>query len=368
MQDSILNLTKALINIESAPDNLPALESILQLALEPLSASTVERFEHNGVHSALVYNQPHRPQQFRVLLNGHLDIIPGKPEQHLAKIDGDRLYGAGAMDMKANLACLIYVFRSVAPTLPYPIALQLTTDEEVGGFNGAKFQVQQGVRADFVLAGEPTNFDVVYQAKGILQLQITLRGVTAHGAYPWRGQNAIWHLHHFLTKLEAAFPLPKREVWETTINVARVATPNRALNKVPDECTIWLDIRFVPGDQPTIKSRISQLLPPGSTMDVIADESALATSADNPDVQSLAAAAAEIVGHPITLRGANGSSDARHFSSAGGAGVEFGPIGDGIGSDNEWVDIPSLETYCVILENFLAKLAPNEADKSVKAD
>jgi acetylornithine deacetylase/succinyl-diaminopimelate desuccinylase-like protein len=56
------------------------------------------------------------------------------------------------------------------------------------------------------------------------------------------------------------------------------------------------------------------------------------------------------------LIGGHGSSDARHFTRVSCPAVEFGPIYGGIGSDNEWVDIPSLEKYFQILKNFLFSL------------
>jgi len=52
-----------------------------------------------------------------------------------------------------------------AEELKYPIALQIVTDEEVGGFHGTKFQVENGVNAEFVIATEPTNLDIVTKAK-----------------------------------------------------------------------------------------------------------------------------------------------------------------------------------------------------------
>ena len=56
------------------------------------------------------------------------------------------------------------------------------------------------------------------------------------------------------------------------------------------------------------------------------------------------------------LRGAHGSSDARHFAKVNCSGIEFGLIGDGIGSDDEWVNIKSLERYYEVIKTFLWKI------------
>lgn len=220
MEKEILPLACEFIGIRSDPDNQPALEEILELALSHLQDYSIERFERNGVKSALIHNQPKRPSRFKVLLNGHLDVIPAKADQYSARIEGSKLYGAGSMDMKSNVSCLIAAFKSVANSVNYPLGLQLVTDEETGGFNGTKLQVDEGVRADFIIAGESTNFNIVNKAKGVFLAKISSSGETAHGAYPWRGTNAIWEMVEFLNALKERYPIPTKEVIGTTVNLA----------------------------------------------------------------------------------------------------------------------------------------------------
>src|SRR3989338_9584875 len=226
IERKVLSLTKKFISIESVPGNPEELEKILGLALSNLKGYTIERFKQNGVNSALIYNSRKRSKKFKIILNGHLDVVPGKEYQYLPKIKGNRLYGVGSMDMKANAACLIMVFKEVADKTGYPLGLQLVTDEEVGGFDGTKHQISKGVRADFVIAGEPTNFDIVNEAKGVLRVNISTKGKTAHGAYPWRGENAIWKMNEFLNILKKKYPVPRREQWTTTVNLSGIETRN----------------------------------------------------------------------------------------------------------------------------------------------
>jgi len=353
MLHTIVSLTKKFISIKSTPDNTKALEKVLELALSNLEGYTIERFERNGVRSALIYNAKKRPKKFKIILNGHLDVIPGKEHQYIPEIKGDKLYGVGSMDMKASAVCLIRIFKEVVDKISYPLGLQLVTDEETGGFNGTKYQIENGVRAEFTIAGEPTNFDVVHKAKGILQVKISAKGKTAHGAYPWRGDNAIWKMNEFFNALQKKYPVPDHEIWATTVNVSRIETTNKAFNKIPDDCVAWLDVRFVPEETETIKKSVQQLLPKGFTFDVIAHEPALFTDENNEFIKLLKKIVQHTGGRTIRLRGAHGSSDARHFTYVNCSGIEFGPIGEGIGSDYEWVDIPSLGKYYRILKNFL---------------
>jgi len=356
MQDKILQLTEKFISIRSTSDNPKALEEILELSLSYLKGFTIERFEKNGVKSALIYNSKTRPKKFKIILNGHLDIIPAKKSQFVPKVIGNKLYGAGSMDMKGSVACLILAFKAVATKVTYPLALQLVTDEEVGGFDGTKYQIEKGIRSDFVIAGEPTNFDIVNKAKGVLLVKISAKGKSAHGAYPWKGENAIWRMHEFLNSLRAKYPTPSKEKWGTTINLARVETNNRAFNKIPDECTAWLDIRFIPEDTNTILANIKQLLPRRFVLEVVKQEPTLLTEENNEYIKKLAGVAKQITGRKIIIRGANGTSDVRHFAKVQCPGIEFGPLGEGIGSDHEWISIPSMEIYYQILIKHLADL------------
>jgi len=85
--------------------------------------------------SPLIYLGAKRPR-FQVILNAHLDVVPAQPDQFRPRREGDRLYARGAQDMKVAALVEAQVFRELAAELPYPLALQLVTDEEVGGRDG----------------------------------------------------------------------------------------------------------------------------------------------------------------------------------------------------------------------------------------
>ncbi|OGE37741.1 hypothetical protein A3B45_04830 [Candidatus Daviesbacteria bacterium RIFCSPLOWO2_01_FULL_39_12] len=351
--DKIVSLTQEFVPITSNSENTAELDKILEIALSNLKGYTIERFENKGVKSALIYNAKKRPSRFRVILNGHLDVVPGKDYQYLPKIRGDKLYGVGSMDMKASVACLIMVFKEVVNKINYPIALQLVTDEEIGGFNGTKYQIEKGVKADFVIAGESTGLQIANRAKGILQVKISTKGKTAHGAYPWRGKNAIWEMNKFLNLLEERYPIPDHKAWKTTVNLSNIKTSNQSFNKIPDDCEIWLDIRYLPEETDTIVSSIKDLLPQDFKLDIVEKEPALFIDENNQYSKILLRVDEQVTKKKVRFYGAQGSSDARHFTRVGISGIEFGPIGGNIGSDNEWVSIKSLEQYYQILKNFL---------------
>jgi hypothetical protein len=142
----------------------------------------VERFESNGKPSALLYAEAFRGATrpaFRFILNGHLDVVPGEPEQFRPRRDGDRLYARGAQDMKVSALVQAQVFRELAPRLPYPLALRLVADEEVGGRDGTVHQLRLGVAGTFVVIGEHSGLNIVADSKGLLHATLRVTGRSA---------------------------------------------------------------------------------------------------------------------------------------------------------------------------------------------
>lgn len=349
----ILGLTKELIEIDTSPSNRENLVIALNLVRKYLKGFTVEEFSMEGYKSILVYKGEKRPQKFGVILNCHLDIIPGNKSQYKPVEKGMRLYGVGSMDMKSNVACLISSFLDSVEKTKYPLGLQIVTDEEIGGFYGTKHQIDSGVKAKFVISGETTNFNIVNQAKGILWLKICSTGKTAHGAYPWKGNNAIWKMNSFLDNLIKLFPESETETSKSTLNLSSIGTTNSTYNKIPDNCVIKLDIRFAPGEDKEILKNIQTIIPKGFKIETIANESALNVNANNKYLKYLKNVTQVVLKNDVNFYCAHGSSDARHFARKGMPAVEFGPIGGGIGTDKEWIDIPSLHKYTRILNEFL---------------
>jgi succinyl-diaminopimelate desuccinylase len=353
-----LTLTTQLIALRTDAGNTPALHAAMDLVTEALADFTIESFASNGSRSILAFVGPTRPARFGVLLNGHVDVIPGIPSMYRALIDGDRLSGVGSVDMKANLAVLVDVFRRTARHTPYPLGIQIVSDEELGGFDGTRYQRDQGVMADVVLSGETTQFDIVHQAKGIAWYRCHIPGTTAHGAYPWRGDNALLNAQQFIARVLTRFPIPAPDAWVTTVNVAGIETHNFAFNKVPDAVTVRLDVRFVPADRDQLTATLTGFMPAGGSIEQIVDESPLDTPTTHPALQLLKRMTEEVLGTPVAFRGAMGSSDARHYAHTGAACIEYGPYGQGIASDEELTSIAGLRQYGTILERFLRGYTP----------
>lgn len=348
-----------LIAIPSTADRPAELRRALDFVLGTVGPGfAVERFSSRDKPSALLYRPGPRPK-FRILLNAHLDVVPS--DTFAARRDGDRLYGRGAQDMKIAALIMADVFRELAPELPYPLGLQLVTDEEVGGYDGTAYQIAAGVAADFVVIGEQSGLRVVTDSKGILQVRLHATGAAAHAAYPWLGDNALLTLTGALGALLRRYPVPAREQWTTTVNVARVETPNRAVNQVPAAATAWLDIRFPPSDADftnrtaeEVAAHLSALTGLKTEVDSLGPPHHADPAGHEVRVLQAAARAAGFTGDLLRKHGA---ADGRFYFAEGTDAVIFGPGGDGQHGPNEYADITTLAPYRTALVSFLTEIA-----------
>ncbi len=355
MKNKLVDLTQRLIRIPSEKGNAKALSDILELVKKELPGIQVKEYVRNGVKSLLFYNTPTIPKRFTVILNAHLDVVPAKPVQYTPIVKGNKLYGRGSCDMKSGAAAEILVFKELAKKVSYPLGLQIVTDEEIGGTNGTKYQIQQEVRANFVIAGEQTDLMINNIAKGVFWAKILFTGKSSHAAYLWEGDNAIAKAHEFLNVLYKTFPIPTSEVWRSTANVAKIETTNTTVNKVPDNCTVTIDIRYIPEDADTVVDKLKSILPKDAALEILEKEPSQNTKSDNPYVVLLSKAIKDVTGNTKTIA-KHGASDIRHYDAVGCAGVCFGPIAVGLHTDNEYGDIPSFVTYYEILKKFLLSL------------
>ncbi|GAA1315192.1 M20/M25/M40 family metallo-hydrolase [Saccharothrix xinjiangensis] len=358
-----LTLVDELIAIRSTADRPDDLLRALDLVLDAVGPGfAVERFSSGGKPSALVRAGGRRPR-FRVIFNAHLDVVPGADEQFRPRREGDRLIGRGAQDMKLSALVLAAVFRERARDLPFPLGLQLVTDEEVGGRDGTRHQLERGVTADFVVIGEHSALRVVHESKGLVVARLRATGRAGHSAYQWQGDNAVLKVMRAVDAVLAEYPVAVEEEWRTTVNLARITTGNQALNQVPADATAHLDIRFPPEDAKftgrtpeQVAAHLTALCPPGVVAEVDAVEPPHRADPDNADVLALRRAA-RAQGYSGDLLRKHGAADSRFWFQHGVDAVIFGVGGEGQHGPAEHADLTTVEPYRRALNAFLDDLA-----------
>lgn len=358
IQGQILSLAKEFIAIASIRENKEALHQVLQVARSSLHQSfQVTSYTNAGIPSLLIHNSTPDTKKFSLILNAHLDVVPGKANQFVPIEKRGKLYGRGAFDMKSAAAVMILVFNHCAHRVNYPLALQLVTDEETGSLHTTQYQITQGIRGDFVIAGENSNLHIKNKAKGTVWFTVQARGKSAHGGYPWKGENAIEKLMTQLTRLQHEFPHQEKAAWISTINVANIETGNTAFNKVPDVAKASIDLRYIPEDREKIETMLTSFFPKGIELTIIGKSNPSFVSETHPTVLLLKKTLQEVTGTAGEITPAHATSDIRFFNDVGCPGVEFGPKGGDQHGDTEYVSIDSLILYYDILKKFLLSLS-----------
>jgi succinyl-diaminopimelate desuccinylase len=295
-----------------------------------------------------------------IVLHGHLDVVPARPEQFSPRIEGDHMIGRGAYDMKGGLAAMMCALHELSQQSAVKVHFVCVADEESEETEqrGSDHLVEQGYVGDFAITGEPTNMHIGIQAKGVLAMRVEVTGTAAHGSTPWLGDNAVLKALAVFRAIEGlSFARESSELFDRpSINLGRILGGD-ALNKVPDLCVIDIDVRYLPGqDHHEILAGV-EAIPDARLVKVFHRRPAI-VKRDNLYVQALGEAISRVA-PPQSERlgvGRDGASDAISFLEAGVPAVECGPAGGGHHGPEEWVSIRSLGEYRKALVEFVTLL------------
>ena len=316
----------------------------------------VRLHDHNGLPVVLVDVGPQEGPT--VILHGHLDVVPAFAHQFEPRVEGDRLIGRGAYDMKGALAATMCAVKDAAGQDKVRVRFVCVPDEESEdvGDRSTDVLVEQGLRGDFAITGEPTDLHIGVQAKGVLALRVGVNGIAAHGSTPWLGDNAILKAHDAFRRIETLpFSRESSDLFDRpSINLARIEGGD-AFNKVPDRCTMDVDIRFLPTQDPGDILAQIRAIPDVEVLKCFTRAPAV-VSRQNPYVRALRHAVGNAIEGEALSIGRDGASDAISFLEAGVPAVEFGPVGAGHHGPEEWVSIASLRRYRQALADFIAVL------------
>jgi succinyl-diaminopimelate desuccinylase len=290
------------------------------------------------------------------VFHGHLDVVPGRPEQFEPRVEGDRLIGRGAYDMKGGLAAMMCALKDIEAHERVRVRLVCVPDEESEELDERSTDavVNGGLTGDFAITGEPTDMHIGVAAKGVLAMRIEVHGRAAHSSTPWLGDNAVLKaIDAFRAIQSLPFSRESTELFDRpSINLGRIEG-GKALNMVPDECTMAVDVRYLPGQDPgEILAQVRTIDGMEITRTFI--HPPVTVSRTNTYVRALRDAVARSApDREVMSVGRDGASDAAAFIDAGIPAVEFGPAGSGHHSPDEWVSLSSLARYRRALADFV---------------
>ncbi len=277
--------------------------------------------------------EPMRKARATVVFAPHLDTVGVRgmtvPAFKLTEKNG-RLHGRGACDTKGPTAAMLaavgaWLKSAERRTADIRWVVAATAGEEQGSL-GAQALVKAGFRADFAVALEPTDLQVVFAAKGVLRVWIAVPGRAAHGAKPERGDNAVYRALPLVQALKdelAPWLAAQRHpvLGGCSLNLG-ILQGGGELNMVPALCRIGLDIRVHPGcSAAEVRRRIAELVAthaPKAKVSLHREGPAFVTEKTEPWARRLRA-----VGRGWAA--ADWFCDANIFAAQGMPAVAFGP-------------------------------------------
>lgn len=333
-----------------------------------------------------------------VHFNSHHDVVEvghgWTRDPFGGELDGDRIYGRGACDMKGGLAAsVIAVEAFLVSGTPWRgrIEISATADEESGGYGGVAYLAEHGhyAHVDHVIIPEPLHKDrICLGHRGVWWAEIETHGRIAHGSMPFLGDSAIRHMGAVLAEIEhrlypllasktTAMPVVPKGAKQSTLNInsihggaADLALGDSSLPApcVADRCRIIIDRRYlieedlsevkqeitdvlarVKAQRPTLSYEIKDLFEVQPTM----------TDRDAPIVTSTAAAIERVLQRAAEYVVSPGTYDQKHIDRIGRLKncIAYGPgLLHLAHQPDEWIGVQDMEDSAKVMALVLLDL------------
>lgn len=268
-RDQMVETIRQLVEVESPSDDKAAadrLASLLAGRFEGLGGhSKFHRVQDFGNHLQVDFGTERRAKP--VLLLGHYDTVypAGTLKTMPCRVEGGRLFGPGALDMKSGIALMLQAIEALrawhGDDVPRPITVLLVSDEEVGSDSSRRITESLARNAEAVLVVEPSlglQGAVKTARKGVGEYIVKAIGKAAHSGLDFeKGENAIVELARQIP-LISKFTDLKRGI---TLNVGLVQGGTR-VNVIPPEATVNVDFRIASmKDAKEVEKKLRSLKP-----------------------------------------------------------------------------------------------------------
>lgn len=355
MREQLLENLLFFLKRPSVTGNEKQLCDDLQARIEERGGWEVERVSNN----LAVRRQNRDASHQRIVFAGHLDTVP-EPDGGLpVRVDGDRVYGRGASDMKAGDAVMLALIEDFDWERSRVEPLFVFYEREEGAYNEngleAVFAGNPWVlEADLALVLEPTEAALEAGCVGTAQIEVSFKGRSAHAARPWQGKNALTAAGEFLAALDARSPeeivVDGLRFYE--VLTATMARGGRAKNVVPDSFWVNVNYRFAPGKGIEDVRRLFDELLRGTDATYEIPDFAPSGPVDlaHPLLRGLIESGLEV-------RPKQAWTDVARFAERGVAAANIGPgLPSQAHQQKEHAEIPLLDRCYLLLSSFLTEI------------
>lgn len=307
-----------------------------------------------------------------LLFDSHLDTVAVEGmtiDPFGGKIEGKKMLGRGTCDTKGTGAAMLWALRQYAQgsgNKPNNVALLFSVDEEV-----AMRGVQAFIDHDYpslgfepwgVIVGEPTDFRPIVAHNGCVRWSLTTRGIAAHSSVPHEGRSAISAMVKVIDAIESRYAPALQD--DHPMTGAPVCTVNMisggsSPNIVPDQCTITIDRRVTPAEdphqvEPALRYMLDELLHVDYVLTQMIAHPPFGPDLSKPLLLPAAQAVLREIGLPTLALGAPFATHAAYTAAAGLPTLVLGPGGaQAAHTRDEWVSIPAIERGAELYERLM---------------
>lgn len=297
-----------------------------------------------------------------LMLNAHMDTVgvAGMLEPFEARIEDDKLFGRGALDMKAGLAAaIVATIKAKQMKLRGDVILTAVIDEEHSSLGTEA--VMKEYKADAAIVTEPSWMNLCLAHRGFAVFEIEIVGKAAHTSQRSQGVNAITHAGNVLSAIETFDRELQRRTKHDLLGLgslqATLIGGGQELFTTPAVCKIMVERRTLPGEtKKCVEKEMKELLKGLEFLDssfrasfkTILYRNAYEVSQNEAIVQLAKKHLpdAKITGAPYWM-------DSALIGAKGIPTLVLGPGGGGMHSSEEWVNLKDVEKLTEILENVI---------------
>ncbi|MFQ6084353.1 MAG: M20 family metallopeptidase [Candidatus Aminicenantia bacterium] len=362
-KEQMIDFLKELVIRESPTDKKEEVDKCSTFLIKELKKLGLKifRIKQKKVGDFFIAEYPGLTKE-QILILAHLDTIwgKGKIEQMPFRIEGDKIFGPGVLDMKVGLTMIYYSFlglKNLALKPKKKICVFFNSEEETGSHYAERYIVDLAKKSKYVLCLEPSlpGGALKMQRKGRIAARLEAIGKAAHGSTPEKGINAILELTNHLLYIK------KLQTKGISVNVGLIKGGEKP-NIVPGKAEAILDIRFwKKEDKEKVIAFFKNLKPKlkGAKIDfkVISYRPPMERTKASQVLFRKIKKIAEEIGMELIWGKSSGGSDASFASNLDIPTADgLGPEGEGIHSENEQLIIPSLIQRTALLTKIITQL------------
>jgi len=351
----IIDLTKDLVQFKtmhSKPDEIYRCAAFIEQYLNILDV-TYRRLDYHNSPAILVLPQHGIAP---LLLMSHIDVVDAPDKLFRPVMQGGKLYGRGCFDDKYAVALSLVLLKNNLQKLrkqgrgqkELPFGILITSDEEIGGFNGAK-KILAGIQTDFCIVLDGGNIEkIVVKENGVARVKLMCRVKVNSGSKPWQEKNAVEKL------------MDDINTWETYFVKSAPENPHRAIVRnnirseksrhgVPESAEACLEIRYTETDD--LEKMFNTMQKELHSDIILENVEPLFSGGESEHLKLLLE-----ISKKTRIGFEDGANDSRFLSQFGIKGIVWGADGNRTQhTPNEHVNIESVYELYVLLDAFMKR-------------